>query len=297
MEKFKAVCKKLLFPPVWLIVLLSLFSAAALITVFANGFDKHPIAYVIFVLSAYAVTVFCVFLVKTMPDYYRKAKQKFYEHPYGRKYMTDIGYKVRVSLYISLGINLIYSVFKLLSGIFYSSFWWGAIAVYYMVLSLMRFIILRYMRNEKDSAKNLLSEYRKYRLCGVLMLILNLSLTGIVFQMVWQNKAYSYPEIMIYAAAAYTFYSVTISIIDLIKYKKYHSPVMSASKTIRFASALVSLLSLETAMLAQFGNDESFRRTMTALTGAGVCIIVLGMSVFMVCNAISKMKGIKSNGK
>ena len=49
------------------------------------------------------------------------------------------------------------------------------------------------------------------------MLILNLSLTGIVFMMVWQNKAYSYPGTLIFAAA-YTFYTVTISLIDIVKY-------------------------------------------------------------------------------
>ena len=71
----------------------------------------------------------------------------------------------------------------------------------------------------------------------------------------------------------------------MIKCRKYKSPVLSASKAIRFASALVALLSLETAMLAQYGNDEVFRRVMTSLTGAGVCIIVLAMSVYMIVKA------------
>lgn len=53
---------------------------------------------------------------------------------------------------------------------------------------------------------------------------------------------------------------MTVSVIDLVKYRKYKYPVLSAAKAIRFAAALVSLLSLETAMLAQFGDDESFRR-------------------------------------
>ncbi|MEE1318924.1 MAG: hypothetical protein UHD05_05375 [Ruminococcus sp.] len=69
---------------------------------------------------------------------------------------------------------------------------------------------------------------------------------------------------------------------------------MSAAKALRFAAALVSLLSLETVMLMQFGNDESFRRLMTALTGAGVFIMVFGMSVYMIIRANREIKRLRS---
>lgn len=294
MIDWKKVGTKLLFPPLWLIILLSLGCAAALVTVFVKGMDNHPIAYAIYTLSTYALTVLCIFLFQTLPGYYKKTKQKIYDHPLGNRYMTDAAFKVQVSLYISLAINLAYSVFKLSAGILYSSFWLGAVAVYYIMLSLMRFLLLRYMRTGKEG---ILYEYKRYKLCGILLLILNLSLTGIVFQMVWQNKGYSYPGTLIFAAAAYTFYTVTSSIVDIVKYRKYKSPVLSASKAIKFAAALVSLLSLETAMLAQFGDDENYRRLMTAFTGAGVCIIVLTMSVIMIVHSTKEIKKMQIDNK
>lgn len=293
MKNWKTIGKKLLFPPVWLAMLLTIVSTAGLILVFVKGWDDHLLAYALYTLSAYTLTVDCVFFSKTLPGYYRKARQKVYEHPVGNRYMTDAAFKVRVSLYLSLGINLLYSVFKLAAGIYYASFWWGAIAVYYMVLALIRFLLLRYMNSSKHKT-DILSEYRRCRLCGILMVLLNLSLSGIVFQMVWQNKAYTYPEIIIIAVATYTLYTVTASIVDMIKYRKFKSPVMSASKAIRFAAALVSLLTLETAMLVQYGDDEAFRALMTALTGSGVCIIVLGMSVFMVIRANREIRQIQN---
>lgn len=284
MRDRKKICKKLLLPPGRLVAVLAVSSAAMLTAVFLKGADDHPAAYAAYVLSAYTLTVLCIFCVKTLPGYYRETRQKIYQNPWGNRYMTDTSFKVRVSLYLSLGINLMYSAFKLAAGIYYSSFWWGAVAVYYIVLSMIRFLLLRYMRN-MSSEQDVISEYRRYRLCGMMMVLLNLSLTGIIIQMVRDHKAYSYSEIMILAAATYTFYTVTVSIIDIIKFRKYKSPVLSASKAIRFASALVSLLSLETAMLAQYGDDEAFRRLMTGLTGAGVCIIVLAMSVYMIVKA------------
>ena len=291
---WKKIGKKLLFPPVWVIVMLTVISAVALIVVFTKGLENHVIAYVTYPISAYAVTVLTVFFILTFPGWYKDLKQRFYNHPYGYKYMTDRGYRVRVSLYISLMVNLFYSVFKLISGIVLASFWWGAVAVYYIILSVVRFLLLRYMRDNRGEPM-MLFEYRRYRLCGILMLILNVTLTGIVFQMVWQNKGYAYPGTMIFAAAAYTFYMVTSSIISMVKYRKYKSPVMSASKAIKFAAALVSLLSLETAMLAQFGDDPVFTRIMTACTGAGVCMIVLAMSIYMIVKSTIEIKKLQIN--
>ncbi len=287
MKDWKTVAKKLLSPPARLTVLLVLLCTAALVAVFIKGWEESAVAYITYPLSFYTLCVISYKAVFIVPVWYRAAKRKFYDHPYGNKYMTDIGYKVRVSLYISLGINLVYSVFKLVSGILYSSFWWGAMAVYYMILSVIRFLLLRYMRSDEQ---HIASEWRRYRLCGILMVLLNLSLTGIVFQMVWQNKAFIYPEVIIIASATYTFYTVTVSIIDIIKYRQYQSPVMSASKAIRFAAALVSVLTPETAMLAQYGEDEAFRRVMTAATGGGVCVIVLAMSVYMIVKACKELK-------
>ncbi|MGN1116791.1 MAG: hypothetical protein ACI4TH_09495, partial [Candidatus Ornithomonoglobus sp.] len=80
--------------------------------------------------------------------------------------------------------------------------------------------------------------------------------------------------------------------VNLIKYRKYGSPVMSAAKVINLTAALVSILSLEMAMLTQFGaaEDPSLRRLMISCTGAGVCVIVLGMAVYMICKATRELK-------
>lgn len=67
---------------------------------------------------------------------------------------------------------------------------------------------------------------------------------------------------------------------------------MSAAKVINMSTALVSIFSLETAMLAEFGkeNDEQFRLIMTSLTGAGVSLIVIGMAVFMIIKSSILLK-------
>lgn len=59
------------------------------------------------------------------------------------------------------------------------------------------------------------------------------------------------------------------------------TPCMPAAKMLGLAGALMSVLTLQTAMLAQFGGDAAMRRTMNAVTGACVCSLVFCMAVFM----------------
>lgn len=291
----KKILNKMLYPPIWLMTLLTVASAVVLPLVFIKGWKESPIAYAVYVLAFYTVSVLCLFFGKVLPKQYKEIKQKIYANPFGNKYMTDAAFKVRVSLYSSLAINLAYSAFKLISGIFYSSLWIEAFAVYYILLSVIRFILLHHIERKKDAG--LIEEYRSYRISAVLMMFINLTLSGIVLNMIVKNEAAAYSDIYVITSAAYTFYILTVSIIDLVKYRKYKSPVMSSAKAIRFAQALVSLLSLEASMLVQFGDDESYRRLMLALTGAGVCIIVLAMSAYMIIRSVKEIKRLSTSSQ
>jgi hypothetical protein len=56
--------------------------------------------------------------------------------------------------------------------------------------------------------------------------------------------------------AAYFFYAVIIAATNVVKFRRHGSPILSAAKAINLVAAMVSILSLETAMLAQFGSDN-----------------------------------------
>lgn len=94
----------------------------------------------------------------------------------------------------------------------------------------------------------------------------------------------------------YTFYITISAIINVIKYRSHGSPVMSAAKVISLTAALVSMLSLETAMLARFGNNETaFRRMMLGISGGVVCAFVLAMAVYMIVRSTKQLKKLRNN--
>jgi hypothetical protein len=175
------------------------------------------------------------------------------------------------------------------TGLRYASYWFGAVAVYYIILSIMRFILLRNTRKPVSRKK----ELHTYHFCGYLMFALNFGMAGMIFQMVWQNKGYEYPGLIIYASAMYAFYCMTMAIINLVSFRKMDSPVLSAAKMLGFAGALMSMLALQTAMISHFGGgDESLRRIMNTASGSAVFLIVLVMAIFMVVRSNRELKKI-----
>lgn len=205
--------------------------------------------------------------------------------------MTDAAFRIHISLYLSLSVNLLYVATNLFSGFWYSSAWFVILATYYTILAVMRFLLLRYV-NKTGIGKDRIKELRRSRLCGIILITINLVLSGSVLMMLYQNRGYEYHGVLIYVMALYTFYVTIQSVINIFKYRKYNSPVMQTTKEINFAAALVSMLSLETAMLSQFGSAESpeFRRIMIASTGAGVSIIIITMSIYMIIRTNKEIK-------
>lgn len=289
MERFKRILHKMLFPGLAVVLISVPIAAGLLIYTFLYEEENSPIAYVSYGISAYSTVIVCASIAKLPKADFQAA---LHRNPYVHRYLTDIPFKTHVSLYLSLGLNMLFAAMKLFYGIYYRSVWFGTLAVYYIMLAVMRFLLLRHV-NKAGIGADLISELKHYRLCGMILMLMNIALSGVVILVVRKNEGFHYAGYLIYVVAMYAFYNVISAVRDVIRYRKYKSPVMSAAKAIKLAAALVSMLSLETAMLMQFNereNPEAFRQLMTGTTGGGVCAIVLTMAVFMIVKSTRQLK-------
>ena len=140
---WKKLCKKLIFPPLWLILLLVAVSAACLVGIFAQGLEQTVAAYIVYVLAFYTLCTVTAFCVLVLPKQYKNIKAKIYANPFGNRYMTDKVFRAEISLYTSLGINLLYAGLNVGMWYFYRSWWFVVLAFYYAILSVMRFLMVR----------------------------------------------------------------------------------------------------------------------------------------------------------
>jgi len=297
MNRLKNILFKIMLPNGIILSVLAAVSIILLIYAFAFENPNPFLTYISYFLSAYVLAAVCF----KAPALFKKAKRFRHENKYVVRYTETPSLRIKISLYISFWMNALYTLLQLFLGIRNHSLWFYALAGYYAILGVARFFLLKESRFDR-MGENTFHEYLIYRFCGMLLIILNIALSVIVTYIVWQNRGFQHHYILTIAMAVYTFYSLTKSIVDIKRYRKYESPLMSAVKAIGFASALVSLLSLETAMLSAFGKpgQDSFRQTITAATGAAVCALVLLLAIIMVVRStkeIQKLKKVTDNGK
>lgn len=284
----KKIGKACLFPP--LAVAIALVPIATVLLIYAMVFvgTETVLAYISYALAVYTLTVWCV----RVPRIVRRVKRFRQENAYARRWSEDVRLRVNVSLFGSFLWNAVYAAFQLWLGIRNASFWFYSLAVYYLFLAVMRFFLGRHAGKYR-AGEHMRAEWVRYRACGWCFLLMNLALGVMIFFMLYFNRTFEHGEIVTISMAAYTFFTFAKAIINLVRYRKYDSPVYSASKIVGLAAACVSMLTLTSTMLNTF-SDASLTSTgqklILGLTGVGVCAFVIAMAIYMIYRATTKLK-------
>ena len=168
--------------------------------------------------------------------------------------------------------NMAFAVYHLVFGIFAKSIWMLTLGVYYLILSIIRFFVLRTKKNCNVST----------RVTGIMLMILAIPLLGSTILSVIRDRGYNLHMIIMIAMAAYAFTKVTIATVNLIKSRHGTDTKYIMLRNISFADALVSIFALQRSMLVSFeGMNEGEIQIMNACLGCGVCIMVflLGLNL------------------
>ena len=299
MKRLKVVLKKIFFLPPLPTILIAVPSFVFVFVMLGVG-DHSILSYLAYILSAYAIIITITGIngiIEAVRNGVKKLTllKKIRSTALGSRFLEDAVFRSEIILNCGLIVNLLYVALNLFSGIRYRSTWFIALAFYYALLSAMRAMLARYV-HRRTVGENISAEFQRYRACGIILLLMNQALVGIIVYMVTQDRGFSYPGLMIYAMAMYAFYITITAAINVVKYRKHGSPVMSAAKVVSLTAALVSMLSLETAMLSQFGDGEQeFRRIMLAASGGIVCAIVLTTAIYMIARSTKQLKKLKNN--
>lgn len=290
MNRLKKFINTVIFPKALWRIIIIIVGYGALLLAFTSPLKDTPIAIIAYVLSAYALTITVAWGICIYKAIHLRIKKSVNEVAIVNKYFTDQYFKVLIGISLSLIINLGFAALKMVHAILQSFAWNGAIAGYYILLCIIRcYLTAQLMKAGKSKDRK--QEFKVYRTTAVLLFLTNLILSIIVTQIVREGKTYVYSGYMIYASAAYTFYSLAISIYNAIKYNKYGSSLLSAAKTINLTTAFVALFSLQTAMITEFSTTGEEIWRLNQITGTVVCILVLLMAAYMLLRSHKNLKG------
>ena len=287
--------QKLLHPPGWVLIFVPLLSFAALAAVFIRQCPENILVYLIYSLSAYSLTIW----LAALPGLTKRAKsammgsklmRKAAASPIMGRYFKDLAFRGSISIYQGIAVNLFYVAFRIMAAIRYASVWFLSMAVYYLVLGGLRaYLIVCYRRRTPEL------ERRCYHTTAWFLFLLNIPMGGMIVLMVRTDSGFSYPGYVIYLSALYMFYTMITSAINLIRFRRLGSPILSAAKVLNFVAAMMSILGLQAAMISRFSeNGENYRRMMNAITGGFVYGIVILIAIYMLLHGRYLRKKVES---
>ena len=292
-----AVLRRLCVLPVWLSLLIALATFALLLWALFTDVPQF-VRFTCYQLSTYGLVVSVTAAVRVRAAY-RRARgpngllTRFEQTPLGYLLMRDPAFRATAAIYLTLAWNLVVALVKLLAGLLLRSNWLVTLSTYYLVLALLRLLIVRPSRHGEGPGMALL----RYRLCGRVLLAMNLVLAAVVVQAVLEKGVFRYPGPLIYLMAAYAFWAVTSATVKLFKSQRRDDLMFSAAKAVSLTAALVSMFSLEVAMIARFGDGGGlFRPVMVGALGSVVCLVELGLARYMIRRANQGLGKLKEEG-
>ena len=210
-------------------------------------------------------------------------------HPKVAGILKNRELRFSAELYLDQFINFAYGIFKILSGVIIGSAWIGADGIYNMVQAWIQ--LFQILRRKKPGT--LVRQWRSYRFCGWLILLMHLTLIGIVFQMVNWNRVEESGEIMIIATAAFAFYKFISSFLALAKDRKHTRPIDSSVRMLELSQAIFAMFSLQAGLLHVFGTGESWEHWLNLAMGCLVCMLTVAMGIYMIRRANREIKNLQ----
>lgn len=291
-SKFKKFIKN---PGKWLLAFYGglLLTVCAVVAVAVLWNAANPLIYALYALLL-ALFIYCLIITVKYGRVY--LARKIYSHKFTARLASDYGFRTLVFSVISFAINVAYVLFQAVMAIINRSLWYGTFAVYYALLSAVCGVavwadIRANGRFIDDADARRKAKLRAYMWCGVFLILLSAALAVALGYMISHDISFRYAGVTIYVMVAYAFYKITIAVINLVKAKKFNDYGVQSLRNIRFTDALVSIFAIQTALIAAFGGeDDGSMRIMNAVMAVIVCLLTLGLGVYMIIKAAVVLK-------
>lgn len=254
----------------------------------------QSVGIIVYILAAVSLVAACMCIYRDLrKGIIERLLLMIKKTSYGARFLEDYTFRTILTTLPTFLINVVYTVYNGVIGIANQSEWFITMAVYYSLLGIMRYCAVnteRKISRMTDPKLIRKKELSVIRTDGILLLLLNLALSGVVLLTIAKGTAKTYSEIMVISIAAYTFYKITMAVINMVKVRKMQSPILITIRNIGVADALVSMLTLQTTMLASFQDTSSIdANRMNGITGLAVCILIALLGASMIYYASKRI--------
>ncbi len=173
-------------------------------------------------------------------------------------YFRDSDIRFNVAVLLGLVINSFYIIFNLIIGILYANPWSVAIAAYYILIAVFRYLLIGDTDGQKEAA----------RAVSAIMTVLSFVMLGIMVYTSLGGANKSYPSAVLPIFAAYACISIARALFGLFIRDLDSSCPRRTAHAIRLSNALLSLFNLQTSLFAYIGISSGLSVLLNTLTAA-----------------------------
>lgn len=304
-EKLKNIFAFLLKPNlIFKIICYVLFIVSTILTIIFLCINANP-NFMIILYSLMGITffyscyLFILFDFKKIKTHLSNIKNKLCEKSkFINKLYTDKFFRTLIATCFSLFLGLCFVGYNAFAGIYYHSIWHGSIAVYYIFLVIIRFILLISEYNiAKDKTLSYLEinekRLKSFKIEGILLICLNIALIAPITLLATSQKIVNLPFWIAIANASYTFYKVSACIYSFIKSRKNSNLSIKGIKNLNLTSACISLLSLENTMIITFQKDFNNSMEILMIVSSFACLLItIGIAISTLITSKNAQKNI-----
>ena len=182
--------------------------------------------------------------------------------------------------------NILIAIIKFIFSIAIPSLWFFVNACFLTVLSISRFFSIRnYGRQRSITDNNLKKEigYKNYQYNGILLVLLGIMYFFVSVYMYYKGTNTTMHEYLTYLVALNAFWSISLAIHGMIKYKRKSNPILKSVKITNFANALTSIVLTQVVLLDTYASKMDLTQT-NGYTAMAVSIIIIVTGLYMIIN-------------
>lgn len=210
---------------------------------------------------------------------------------YVEKWRNDYNFKTIINSTASFFITTAFALFNGYLGLCYLSVWNIGIAIYYLLIALIRgLIILTEKRNVKrEKAKAQMHRKRMFWFTAIILLLMNLALAVPIMLMVYNQRPVNMGSIPSITIATYTTYKVTMASINIKRMSRSSNILVRELRTMNFIDALVSVLTLQNTLIIVNSGESSYDMfILSAISSAAILLVIVLISVRFVVKELKR---------
>ena len=206
-----------------------------------------------------------------------------------KKLKNDYNKRTVIFSFLSVIATICFTVYNGILGFLFSSIWHISIFAYYVFLLLIKGLLVFGITNKKAKNNQLRIVYTTF----IILIVMTIAMIAPAFLLLLDKRTYNLGLIPSIASAAYTTYSIVVSILNMKKSKNADSPIIKQISLVNIVNALMSILVLQNTLILANGGYTDDLKKLSIASSVGIIILIIIIEIYQFIMVITKQGAFK----